>query len=124
MWVSSISPSNFSLIGNLLSDRNHWKLADTHTETESTLYPIWGEYQIQSVCACVCVSVCPAIPAQIWWRDKGYPHLNPSKKFIMIAFTIKTQKRINGANIEMGTMETIQYFKCSKYRTLISVYLS
>ena len=34
----------------------------------STLYPIWGEYQIQSVCLSICLSVClsffPAIPVR------------------------------------------------------------
>ena len=29
----------------------------------------------------------------LWWRGRGYPNLNPPKKFIMIAFAIKTQAR-------------------------------
>ena len=48
----------------------------------STQYLILGEYLWTD-------------QVQIWWRDGGYPHLEPPKKLIMIAFTIKTQARNN-----------------------------
>ena len=50
----------------------------------STLYPIWREYQIQSVCLCVCLcfkrflsTFSWTYEAKIWWINRLYSHLNP-----------------------------------------------